>query len=489
MCKRLIWVTASLNRAVAIYIAATLSISGAAAGSLNPCPENPKSSEFVHCTRTILETLNAMSVVGAVVSDPLRGLLQAMANSSGYKGNKDDVDLFKRTSMALKGDPIRNGPAIAILDNAIASDITEIRPALSISRLVAEATPGTDIYQLFLQQKLTYLSSDEARFYDKGPFDLVRRTVLAGALEGAFFEKKKDGVSAPELLRKELVVLDEIEDRLTTDRYGYLPAASVQPRNMQINSTRFWKASVAFALGDKDKVRTILRDLINSNAKIPFNRQNPGQIYIFKVFDEPFKIVVTPSLEDNGNRKVNVVDPLILRRYYNPAQLATIACAQLGKAGSGEGINALAKSIIDLTPHDYYVVVASADDAGKLEKLGTAIEGVLEAKEVAPYLEQVNSEDEEFARGIRRGARECNINDGVADHVYSPFSFEHEISREEDTKKAFLVYGGALDEAQARRVADLLNRIIKDLNAPWPEPRAYVTRMRIDTLGAKQNGD
>ena len=452
----------------------------AAQEASGPCAASnpPISKDFLACVRGALDAVGNERVSQGVLDEPLHGYLRTLAQTLGYAGAKSDLDALKTQSTALKRDPVANREAIALLDNAIASHVDELRPAVSREALAAKHSSGTDIYPRFVEQKLAFLSTDETKFYDGGPFEVVRRSLLANTLEGKYFMNQGDPDQS--LLHKEIEVLDEIHVRLTDPKYAYL---SVPPanRNARINSNRFWRASLLFVLGEKTELREMLRDIATRNQEFGIETTNPGHVYIYKTLDFPFKILLQ-GIDKDGKPIVETNDPHILNRFYNPAQLALRVCDLVKVAGPSKA-ETLARVISDLDFNDFYVVAASTNDTSQLQQFVAAVNQALEVQALRQQrddlVKRIAAQAETFSNTMKRGAQACGIEDAVRDKIYSAFEFKPQLKHIDGFGKQseYLVFGGRLDANQANIVVDFLNKYV----FADPALHALQTKMKIDS--------
>ena len=126
-----------------------------------------------------------------VFPDWAKAILRKLAQTNGYNGSSSDLAVLKQQSAELKRDPNTNREMISLLDSAIASHVDEIGPAVSTHRLAKVSDLGTDIYPKFIRQKLEFLGSEKARFYDGGPFEIAWRSLFVSSLESEYFLKEK----------------------------------------------------------------------------------------------------------------------------------------------------------------------------------------------------------------------------------------------------------------------------------------------------------
>jgi hypothetical protein len=426
-----------------------------------------------------------------------------MAETEDYGGALGDIDKIKKWSSELKRrDPVANGEAIAALDNAIASYKNELRPSVSTRAAAREAlnagreaisvadaakpAPGSDtnIYPLFVRRKLAFLNSKNAEFYDRGPFEIVRRLLLANSIEESYFLDKGAGIPGSDKLRREIEIIDGLR-ALYESPPSYL---TIHQQKLQKNSNLFWRASILFALGDKDEFVKTARSLAIDNRSWGLEGESPGHVYSYRVFDQPYKILLL-GRDDRGEPLIEVRDAGLLNRFYNPAQLALAICAELD--GSNPGIESYTKTVRDLSFHDFYIVTTSDQRLGGVRKFENTVTRTFSDRkfkqESEALISRVNSDAKEFADMISRGANRCGITDEIRDDIYQPFTLKPRIEqRAESSKNERLVFGGKLDANAASIVADFINKVFET-----PEIRAaaeehgvstsvFATRMPID---------
>lgn len=449
--------------------------------------------DLLTCARRSLEAADgSASVAQTVLEQPLNGYLSKLAETHGYRGAAGDLDVLKRRSTKLKNDALANRNAITVLDKAIASQINEIRPALSTSALADSSLPGVDIYRQFIRQKLDFLDSEQAKFYDRGPFEISRRSLLASSLESEYFLKQEAGNTDANTLRRALRLVEEVLDRLILPEYSYL-RLSAQSYKSSINSNEFWRSSLYLALGEIDDMRRILHKLAVENKTFGLATANPGHIYIYRPFNLPHRIIVRGrGAEENGKARVEIIDPHFVNRYYNPAQLALYTCALLNQASANRIANFMA-AIKDLVLSDYYVVVASADSAANLGRLQTAVDTTMHNASMRQAREQLlkNVADQEmigFSKAMALGAQHCGIDNATRDEIFSPLTLQSNIAPGQDAEKGihYLLFGGRMNANQANVLADFINKSIfpavpKQLQEQFGmKARAYPARMKID---------
>jgi len=448
--------------------------------------EESRLEDFFACVVTLISnTWKETSSEQATRAEPLREHLTKLAQSPGYKGAVSHLDELKRLSIALKHDPASNRELILLLDNAIASHETELRPAMSTQRLADASDPSIDIYPAFVRQKLSFLGSAKARFYDRGPFEIAWRSLYASALESEYFieqnVERRDKAKLWEAIR----VLDEIHARRTGPEYAYLPRRN----EAAINSELFWRASLLFALGEKAQAKEVLRSLALNNQPFTLKAPKQGHVYIYKIFNFAHQIVVQPSTGKDGI-KAEIRDQHLTDRYYNPAQLAAYTCSHIDAVGI-EGFAAVIKKFV---LSDYYVIAASSNDPMKLRQLEVAINKTLDSKALAEKRSVVQkllaNEMPGFSDFMKHGAKACNLPDSVRDEIYSPFELRPYIKNIQEFRQGaseFLLFGGRMNARQADALSEFLNNSLfqapdvlalrdqLDLKTP-----AYAARMRIE---------
>lgn len=453
----------------------------------------PSPEDLLACARRSLEAADASaSVAQAVLEQPLNGYLTKLAETQGYRGAAGDLDVLKRHSTKLKDNALANRDAITVLDNAIASQISEIRPALSTRALAESSLPGADIYPQFIRQKLDFLDSEQAKFYDRGPFEISRRSLLASSLESEYFLKQEARNTDANTLRRALRLVEEILDRLTGPQYSYLRLPG-QSYKSSINSNEFWRSSLYFALGEIDDMQRILHKLAVENKTFGLATANPGHVYVYRAFNLPLRIIVRGrGAEQNGEARAEIIDPHFLNRYYNPAQLALYTCALSNQAGANRIANFMT-AIKDLVLSDYYVVAASADSAANLGRLQTAVDTIMHNASLRQAREQLlkTVADQEmigFSKAMALGAQFCGIDNATRDEIFSPLTLQSNIAPGQDAEKGihYLLFGGRMNANQANVLADFINKSIfpavpKQLQEQLGiKARAYTARMKID---------
>jgi hypothetical protein len=461
----------------------------------------------LRCVTQLIEGLpKGDPIAKPILTEPVLGYLQKLTETHGYSGSEDDLNILKDYSLALKSDPIGNRAAIAVLDSAIAYHINEMVPSLSTQALAKASSPGTDIYPAYIKQKLAYLNSERATFYDRGPYELTRRYLLASALESQYFVDRRAGHADLDMVRKELKVLDEILHRLNNSaEYGYIP---VRSQTSSLNSDQFWRASLLFLLGQRSELKETLRDLAIRNQLFGLDTPSRGHVYIFRVFHLPQRMTVLKNLDKRGIPTVDIDDSNLLNRYYNPAQLALYACAHIAEPRP-ERISNFIRAINELVLSDYYVVVSASDSNIRVEDFRQAIRAAIRSSEMTNQLQKLvqdvaSREVAGFSDTIKQGARQCDVGDSVRESIYSPFisflDFQPPVqrvdaqvldgnSKQSGAKGATvqLLFGGRLNATQANMLSEFLNNsVFPSLHlgtskgqAPT-SARAFTARMRIE---------
>jgi hypothetical protein len=474
-----------------IFLCSAICVNANGQETLRECNSlQPMSESYLSCVIAQIDAAERMkSIAPALLEEPLRSYLKVLSQSLGYQGAPNDLERLKSISTELKRDPRPNRDAIANLDAAIAANHDELGPSVSTRALATSAKAGTNIYRPFIQQKLAFLDSPKATFYDRGPYEITRRSLLANSIESEFFLEKQAGNLDKSKLRKEISILDEIVARLTEPQFDYL---IIPQRTSRINSNKFWRASLLYALGDRSELREMLHNfsLANRHFELESNN-NPGQVYIYRVFDLPIEMIVQPGSDGGGGPDVETRATDIVQRYFNAAQLALVACAHLEEAGSDEGIMSLIKTVDDLVPSDYYVIAASADDRETLKQFDAVLHDVIFSDKLKSERERLlqiihGQESHGFYDQIKKGAELCGIDDAGLGEIFSPFQITWELRHIEGLGKhnEILTFGGRLNGNQARTLANFLTEfvmVLPEIHAIRNiDTSAYVARMRID---------
>ena len=464
----------------------------AAEEASDPCVgRNTANGQLLGCVAAFLNS--QPPTAAALRNSKISGDLGKLAAASGYLGEAEDLDTLKRLSKKFKEQPVVNRDAIIMLDNAIASHTNELRPAVSTfttaHKLRSQGVPaGTDIYRQVVERKHTFLSSRNVHeTYDGGPFEVVIRSLLANSLEALYFlePEPRDTSTAKTFLRDEIKILNDMRDRISRpQKQQYL---TIKQKSSRINSNRFWYASILFALGDRDNLRNELRKFVTERDEFDLQTKNPGHIYIYNVFNLPYPII----LKSDGSVEIKELN--VVNRYFNPRQLALVACAHLDEAGPA-GIRKFSDAINRVAFSDYYVIGATAAKPEQLEKFGQALTRVIDdnvdlRQKREQMLKQVTAQEiDGFRNAIMRGAQLCGISNDVRDRIYSTFEFRPQIEHFDKVVKLpyQLVFGTRVNINQAKTIADFLNEVIAkspQLQAAQKElgaDKAYFARMQLD---------
>jgi hypothetical protein len=456
-----------------------------------PCAGiDARSAAFLACVVATLKAEESTHPAdNPVLGEPVAGYLAALEGAIGYQGSASDLDALRRRSSDLKRDPQANRAAIAALDSAVASHASELRTVLDARTYAAQASPGTDVYPVFVREALAFLESDRAKFYERGPFEEFVVAQLAALLESAYFLEKAAGRADEGKLNRELAVLDQDLRILTLPDHDYILAPEA---GGGANGTRFWRASLLFLLERTSESRAILRDLAIGNQSFGLYTADIDHIFVGSPFALPYEMIVRGARDKDGLPVIDIKNPAAVERNFNPAQLALVACAHLDDKGP-DRIKTFMRAVADTVLSDYYVVAASADSAAKLQKLDAAMSQVINGeklgKERAALVQTIEAKDEGFSREIERGARACGVADAVRDKIYWKFRFQSQIESQSTGKKAAkyrgqLLFGGRLNASQARAVSDFINKsVLRELAARREElgieDAASVARMRI----------
>ncbi len=279
--------------------------------------------------------------------------------------------------------------------------------------------------------------------------------------------------------------MDAIYHKLLPPISDYIQLQQIEARK---NSNRFWKATTAFLKGDVVEFRNILSKMAEDNQDFDLNTFNRGHIYVHKVFEYPYEIVVGEAKPHDTEPNIEISNPsTLIQRFYNPAQLALSACSLAGKIGP-EFSDSFVDVVKKTYPNDYYVVVSESTNKYALEKLESAVFNSIQdnREEAEAYGNRINENAiPGFARMMTDGASECNIPEPAFRKIYRPFSFDPQILSSETRSQ--LVFGGRLNSKQASTLAQFLKNVIADA----PEIRqaqkklalafkVYVARMQLD---------
>lgn len=470
------------NISMVLVLFSLLHSAAVAQETSGPCAKDEnQANALLHCTAELVNSEMRSHNPGALSKEPLRGYLGKLDGAIGYTGNSVDLDELKGASLALKQDAAANRDLINVLDGAIASHATEIRPAMSRETAAIGVASGTDFYPRFVEQRLNFLlDPKKIDFYKHGPFELPIHNSLANALESKYFLSKNDRDDS--LLRQEIQALKNAHAMLLE-----LPS-NEQRRRARLNGNLFWQASIFFALGDKEQFSKVLHDLIYDNRDFGLENRESGHVYVYKVFDLPFTIVVE-EIGADGKPVLSTDDPYILNRFYNPVQLALAACDLADSAGHG-GIKAFSDVVRDLSFRDFYVIAASGNNQDTLRQFGDLLLKSIQQGDRRDMLQQeIIKKAVQFSSRIESGAAKCGVAAEIREKIYPPFDFKFEVRHIEAFGKhtEHLMLGGSLDSDQANRVAEFLNAAIsadqsmRNQARSWGiESAPYTTRVRID---------
>jgi hypothetical protein len=400
--------------------------------------------------------------------------LVKLSDTVGFEGRSEDLMALKSASTRLKGHPRDNQDAITVLDNAISAHKTELRAMISPATL---PSLSIDQYPAFVRRKLSYLLSDAAPFYDGGPFEIVTRSNLATALQEIYFLDAAAELDQNSQLKKKLLefagsdraawakrsiaVFDDIIYRLLSMEHDYLP---IGLRKYSVNDFRYRRATALLLLGENQRYRQSLKSLAIENQDFSLATTEIDHIYVYKVFYTPYRLTVSADVDSSGHTisAPHIDDPNIVKKLYNPAQLALVSCSAMAEAGPGASVSRLTKSVRDLALSDYYVILASSNERPLLETILKGIAASMKARaSVRDNLEgQVKmAEVDGFSQEIKDGATECQIPDEAKKKIFSPFAFDPLLLQMENFGKFrfHLVVGGRLNADQARLIANYVN--------------------------------
>ena len=450
-----------------------------------PCARDVNQSDvFLRCIAGIVDAEAKNRDPGAVVREPLRGYLQKLEAMLGYSGAPADIDLLKRVSLDLKQDQLKNREAIGLLDSAIASNAAELRPAMSRETAAIGADKGSDIYPHFVDQRLKFLRDpDKVKFYERGPFETSIQASLANALEAKYFLMKGD--RNDNLLRQESQALKAIEEIMLA-----LPASEPH-RRLRLNGNLFWQASIFFALGDKEQFSSTLHRLVEENRSFGIESTDSSHVYIYKVFDLPF-IILVEGADSDAKPSLATDDPHIVNRFYNPGQLALSVCGLINAAGPN-GIQTFSDTIRDLAFYDFYVVIASGSNPDKLRQFGDAVMKSIAQDDRASrrdlLLQEFGKKAAQVSQRMQDGAAACGVEQELRDKVFLPFDFKFEVRHIETLGKQphQLMAGGSLNADQANRLAEFFNETLSADSALRSQAHnlgvesvSYTARARIE---------
>jgi hypothetical protein len=436
----------------------------------------------------LVETIKAP----AIATDPvLQPYLQLLARTLPYRGKQSDVDKLKQRSMELKGEPRTNRDAIYLLDNAISAHIDELRSVVSpatMAEIIIDTSSTPNSFPDFVKRKLTYLESERIKFFDRGPFEAIARIQLATAIEESYFLDDESGRGDTARLRRVQTLNEEVLTRLTAPAYDYLPSSQ---RNTWINDLRFANIATSFALGDKTRMHSLLREFIGRNQKFGLESRDIDHVYIHKLFNTPYTLLVEPAKGKAEHPHVSIDDPAIIKRFFNPAQLGLFMCAQLNDARP-DGTRRLVKQVNDLVLSDYYVVIDSSNEKAALEQLKSELDRTITSDQrTGPRQELLRTlkalEVKGFSEAMQKGASNCGISEQVRNQIYAPFSFGINLAETAGfgKNKFHLLVGGRLNASQATAVSTFINKTalpsLTQLRLKLKlDNDAYIARMRIN---------
>jgi predicted Rdx family selenoprotein len=450
-----------------------------------PCAKDvERAGTFLHCVADAADYDAKNHDPAALLKEPMRGYLQKLETMLGYTGDPADLGVLKRISLDLKQAPEANRDAVDLLDKAIASYVAEVRPAMSREIAATGVGSGTDIYPRFVEQRLNFLlDPNRINFYDRGPFEITIRASLANTLEAKYFLSKGD--RDDNLLRQEIRALKDVYKIMLA-----VPAGESR-RRLRLNGNLFWQASIFFALGDKEQLSQTLRDLVYENRDFGLENRQSGHVYIYKVFDLPFSIVVE-GVDQDGKPHLTSDDPYILNRFYNPGQLALTLCNLVKSAGQN-GIQAFSNSIRDLAFNDFYVVIASGNKPDKLRQFGDALIKSISDGERASrrdvLLQEIGKKETQLSHKMENGATACGVEQRVREKIFPPFDFKLEVRHIETLGKQpeHLTLGGNIDADQANKLAEFFNEAVSadpmlsdQARNLGVESVSYTARVRIE---------
>jgi hypothetical protein len=334
---------------------------------------------------------------------------------------------------------------------------------------------GATYRKLYVQRKLKFLGdTSRVEFYDRGPFELAWRSLLANSLEESYFLTKNSGIADRSKLQRETQVLDELQNFYDRPP-NYL---SIPQISLHRNTNLFWRASIWFALGEKAKAIEILKELAIDNKNFGLETKNPGHVYGYRVLDLPYEIRLLPR-DATGKRVFEVNDPGVVNRFYNPAQVALVACSQL-EGSTDDFIEAVGELVF----YDYYVVAASGRKVDAVQRFYTAVKQLIDCEELRgpreELIQRLGLDSHRFYEVISRGAGTCGVQDPDRKEIFSPFAFESKVEPHLDDSGSYgqrLIFGGRLNANQASLVADFLKRHVYSS----PELQAQAGKLEVST--------
>ena len=234
-----------------------------------------------------------------------------------------------------------------------------------------------------------------------------------------------------------------------------------------------------------------MHQLIDDNPDFDLESQKSSHVYIYKVFDLPFSILVQ-SVDVDGKPILVTDDPHILNRYFNPGQLALTVCSLIGLAGQS-GILAYSGAIRDLPFYDFYVMIASGSNPDGLQQFGQALMKSIALDDHAPRLDLLRQDfakkDSQVSKQMRDGAMACGIGEEALNRIFKPFDFKFEVRHLETIGKQpnQLVIGGNLNAIQANKLAEFFNEVVStdsglrdQANNLGVKPGSFAARARVE---------
>jgi hypothetical protein len=344
--------------------------------------------------------------------------------------------------------------------------------------------------------------SDSVKFYDGGPFEIITRSNLAATLQEAYFLDKLSGIDEDSELKRKLLeavgadrsawlahsvaIFDEIISRLTSPQHDYLP---ISLRLHSVNDFKYRRAAVLLALREKQDYQEALKSLAVANQDFSLSTTEIDHVYVYKLFYTPYRLTIIGETDAIGHTSISprIDDPNIIKKLYNPAQLALVSCS-VRIVDTADVVSQLSQLVKNLALSDYYVILASSNDRSTLERLQKGLQSAFQAKpesRTSTELKVKQLEVDGFSQAIKDGARECKITDEVSTKIFSPFVFETSLVQIEKFGKFkyHLITGGRLNADQARSVAAFVNGAseLQSIFAPTRavSSGAYIARMKV----------
>jgi hypothetical protein len=190
------------------------------------------------------------------------------------------------------------------------------------------------------------------------------------------------------------------------------------------------------------------------HANDPLGREASNEVYSYKVFNEPYKIIVGEQHE------VEINDENLVKRYFNAGQLALLACGFIGDVDTRESVERFRGSVTSLEFRDYFVVAAWGSARDALMRVDDEMRGVLghaklredlakrtKARTEGRKIQSQFFDQTEFMSKMERGARQCGIDEEVRKKIYSPFELQSKV--EQVNGVWYLSFGGWLSVNEA----------------------------------------